>query len=132
MPGKGKRMFVDAKTQQEKTMRDTVYVKLKNLLTGWKIRLKAFDVDDPTPDNQDLKHIIDPNDTNIVRRGSDNRGYDGLGVQQPPYFASSGDVTVDCTADANGVARLANGELPKLQMTDHPGDNVRVAFIYLK
>ena len=132
MPGKGKRMFVDAKTQQETAMRDTVYVKVKSLPPGWKIRLKALDVDDPTTDELDPQHVIDSNDTASIKRGNDNRGYDNLGIQQPPYFESSGDVTEDCTVDAQGVAKLANGELPKLQMTDHAGDNVRVAVIFLK
>ncbi len=132
MPGKGKRMFVDAKTPQETAMRDTVYVKVKSLPPGWKIRLKSFDVDDPTPDSLDPKHDIDSNDTATIKRGNDNRGYDNLSIQQPPYFVSSGDVTEDCTVDTDCVAKLTNGELPKLQMTDHPGDNVRVAVIFLK
>lgn len=125
MLGKGKRMFVDAKSQTETGMRDTVYVKVRaQFPQGTKVYLKAFDVDDPTPDPE---YVIDPNDAGGIQRGNDNRGYDNLGGQQPPHFVSSGDVTVTCTMDAQGIARLDNGELPKLQMTDHPGDNVRVA-----
>ncbi len=133
MPGGGKRMFVDAKTPSESAMRDTVYVKVKSdAPEGWKVKLKAFDVDDPTTDKVDPNHVIDTNDTATRKQGNDNRGYDSLGIQQPPYFVSSTDETVVCTIDSQGVARLDNGQLPKLQMTDHPGDNVRVAAIFLK
>ena len=131
MPGKGKRMFVDAKSQTETKTRDTVYVKITGVPQGTKVYLKALDVDDPTPDSLDPEHLIDPNDNEDIQRGDDNRGYDSLGFHQPPHFVSSGDVTVTCTVDANGIAKLDNGELPKLQMTDHPGDNVRVAAAFL-
>jgi hypothetical protein len=136
MPGKGKRMFVDAKTPQETGFRDTVYVKVTGLLPGMKCRLKAFDVDDPTVDP---KHIIDTTDVgslvekNLVERGNDNRGTDFDGNLEPPVFISTGDVTVDCVADAQGVAKLDNEgrALPMLRMTHNPGDNVRIAFIPL-
>ncbi len=132
MPGKGRRIFPDRKTVDDTTARNEVYVKVTGVPQGWKVRLKAFDVDDPTPDSLDPDHVIDENDDSSTERGNDNNGYDGLGMQQPPYFESSGDVSEDCTVDANGVAKLVNGQMPKLVLTMQPGDNLRVAAILLK
>lgn len=132
MPGKGKRIFVDAKTQTETNMRSSVYVKVKSLPPGWKIRLKSFDVDDPTPESLDpYPYVIDSNDTQAVKKGGDNRAYSVFGPVTP-FFESNFDVIENCTVDAQGVARLSNGELPKLIMTDYAGDNVRVAVILVK
>jgi hypothetical protein len=132
MPGKGKKIFPDKISPTDTTERNTVYVKVTGVPQGWKVRLKVFDVDDQTPDSLDPQHVIDENDDASAKRGNDNRGYDGLGMQQPPYFESSGDVTLDCTVDATGVAKLAGGQMPKIVLTMQPGDNLRVAAILLK
>jgi len=50
----------------------------------------------------------------------------------PLCFVSSSNDTVICTIDSEGVARLDNGELPKLKMPHHPGDNCRVAAVLVK
>jgi hypothetical protein len=122
MPGKGKKIFPDAQAPDDETARNEVLVKVTGVPQGWKVRLKVFDVDDPTP--EEFPYVIDVEDTESVKKGTDNRG-------ESCIFESSEAGTVDCTVDANGIARV-DGELPQLILPMNPGDNIRVAGIILK
>ena len=125
MPGKGKLIYPDAKAPDDETPRNEVFVKVTGVPQGWKVRLKVFDVDDPATEELDPNHVIDDNDTAGVKQGNDNKG-------AVAYFESSGWDTEDGTIDASGMAKLTNGQMPKLILPMQPGDNLRVAAILLK
>ncbi len=114
MPGKGKKIFPDAKDKDDETARNEVYVKVKGAHEGTKIYLKVIDVDDPTPDTT---NVIDNNDED-GEVGDDNR--------DTAFFTAGNTTQIECTADSEGVAKI-DGELPKLSVGMQPGDNYRVA-----
>ena len=121
--GGGKRIFV--KSSNQTVSGDVqVYVKVGNVPPGSTCILKAFDVHNPAPAS-----ILGGVQTNS---GNDNGGkmFTGSTYRAPHFVVNNvliGDVVSNCKVDAGGVARLASGALPKLQITTYPSDNVRVA-----
>lgn len=123
MTGKGKRIFPDAKTPTDQAARNEVYVKVKGAPEGWKVYLKAFDVDDPTLPAKDPENIVDANDAG-GEKGGDNRG-------AAPVFTSGNATQIECIVGADGFAKIG-GDFPKLKVGTQPGDNYRVAVTLLK
>jgi hypothetical protein len=110
--GGGVRMFPDALSPTVSGFRNTVIVNVKTIpaLPGQTIRLKSFDVDDPS---SDTGGIIDTNDYFGRPSGNDNRG--------TPKTGQLSQTTL--TLDSQGKAFAV------LTVPAQPGDNVRVAAV---
>jgi hypothetical protein len=119
MLGHGQRVFPDRKTKDDSTPRNRVYVVVKTGMPNLTVRLKAFDVDDPSNDPE-----IDPNDEPVPGRGEDNGG--NIGNLPPPTAFFPGLAEVECVTDSLGIAKR-NGNFPQLVVSMQPGDNFRVA-----
>lgn len=124
---KGKRVFPDRKVPNETTQRNRVFVRVKVGTPNMQVTLKAFDVDDPTSDT-----TIDPNDSTTLGVGDDNRtaavGNGSTHAEpKPPFFVVNNSTTLTCTTNSEGIAVIANGTLPAMEVGWQPGDNYRVA-----
>jgi hypothetical protein len=105
-------MFPDALTPSSSGFRNTVIVNIKTtpVLPNQSVRLKSFDVDDPS---SDTGGIIDTNDYFGFPGGNDNRG--------APKAGQLSQTTA--TLDSQGKAFAV------LTVPVQPGDNLRVAAV---
>ena len=110
--GGGMRVFPDQISPTDNnTLRNRVQIRVKTTppLPGQVVRLKSFDVDDPTKENDQTK--VDDNDFAGFAVGNDNRGLPNTGqlAQVTLTLNAQGEATTDFTVTMN------------------PGDNFRVA-----
>ena len=112
--GRGIRIYPDATSPTDNTAgRNVVRVRVKTTpaVTNYPVRLRWFDVDDPTSEGSDMRFVIDANDGVNAPRGNDNRG-GGAGVAQTI-------LTLDNTGQA----------VTDFDVSWQPGDNFRIAAI---
>jgi hypothetical protein len=129
MPGKGKRVFPDAKDKNDHTERNRVKVKVKTAPGAVEnIYLKAFDVDDPTENDPD--RIIDGNDGPQLKNGDDNKTIDNLGMPFPGVFAANESQSITLKVGSDGIATLPNGGDVEFIVGMQPGDNYRIAVAF--
>jgi len=126
MPGKGKRIFPDAKDKDDQVERKRVKVKVKTAPGAvLNIYLKAFDVDDPTQSDPD--RIVDGNDGPQLQNGDDNKTIDNLGMPFPGVFAANESQSITLHVGSDGIATLPNGGNVEFIVGMQPGDNYRIA-----
>lgn len=112
--GGGLRIYPDATAPTDNVAgRNTVRVRVRTTpaVTNHPVRLRWFDVDDPTLEAIDMRFVIDANDAISERRGNDNRG-GGAGISQTI-------LTLDNTGQA----------VTDFDVSWQPGDNFRIAVI---
>lgn len=113
--GGGQRFFPDDLSPTDTaTPRNKVraFIRVTPNMSSYVVRMKAIDVDDPTPDSSDSNggpRIVDPGDNSAPESGNDNRG--------SAVFASN----VIATLSAQSTAEF------ELIMPIQPGDNLRLA-----
>jgi hypothetical protein len=85
-------------------------------MPGRQVRLRALDVDDPTPYSEDGGYVVDANDNLAggTPRGGDNRGTPAAGTLAATLL----------TLDGQGKAQT------DLTLPMQPGDNLRVAAVF--
>jgi hypothetical protein len=116
----GLRYFSDGADKNATFHRTRINVKVKMAgAAGKSVKLKAFDVDDPTPSEWDLENVVDPNDAANGAAGGDN---DTTGVFASTFATSSTD-TITTTLDGNGEATV------EFITTQKPGANYRIAAV---
>jgi hypothetical protein len=129
MPGKGLRIFHDARNNTDTTPRNQVYAKVGLAGATGSVSLRIIDVDDPTPSagpgDPDYQHLVDPNDAS-GERGDDNTG--DLGGGRSAVFVANNSNELICTLDSDGYARVS-GQYPVINVSMRPGDNYRLAVV---
>jgi hypothetical protein len=114
MPGHGLRIFPEAISRTDTAERDKVKVVVQTVPgISEAVRLKAFDVDDPTVDPTNL---VDFNDEANSQKGCDNWSGGHVGE-----FESTLSATITLTLDGDGFANT------KFVVGTQPGDNYRIA-----
>jgi len=114
----GKRYFTDGADKNATFHRTRINIKVKMAgAAGKSVKLKAFDVDDPTPAEWDaVPAVIDTNDTNGPT-GNDNTT---TGVFAGTFSTSTTNI-ITTTLDGNGMATV------EFITTQKPGANFRIA-----
>jgi hypothetical protein len=129
MPGKGVRIFPDARTNTDTTPRNQVYAKVGLAGATGSVTLRIIDVDDPSPSavptDPDYQHLVDPNDA-TGERGDDNTG--DLGGGRSAVFAANNSNELTCAFGSDGYARI-NGQYPVINVSMRPGDNYRLVVV---
>jgi len=120
----GQRIFPGKKTPSD-TLRNKVTLKVDVGIPNAQVYVKAFDVDDPTPTDDDEKdngtYLIDPNDSNTVGVGNDNREDHVIpSGKEAGFFTSSNTATANKQSDAEGIAEF------EFNVGMQPGNNYRV------
>ena len=116
----GKRYFTDGDGPSATSHRTRINVKVKMAgAAGKRVKLKAFDVDDPTPADWDADNpnLIDPNDATSGPGGDDNNTGSGL---FSGTFSTSTTNTITTTLNGNGEATV------EFITTQKPGSNYRI------
>ena len=135
MPGRGKRLIVDAKAQGSFGVpRNKVRLHVSCPYqegSGKKVYLKIFDVDDPTPEKFDRSNIVDSNG----RSGADNFGSEATRTREFSFPAQSSVANPQTQFNAQSLYQVSascevtmpeNGEaVIDFVTTAQPGDNFR-------
>ncbi len=127
LPGRGRRIFPDKKNMND-AIRNKAVLQIHTTpkAPGIKVYLKAFDVDDATPEDFDSdSNTQDPVIDTNGRKGNDNKDNDPTRLKTGQFIVGgvkAGERAV--TLDPNGDARVI------FETTMQPGDNFRVALAF--
>ncbi|MCF6237633.1 MAG: hypothetical protein L3J79_02265 [Candidatus Marinimicrobia bacterium] len=119
----GSRVFPGKKKPNDPEALNTVNLKIDIGIPDQEIFVKAFDVDDPTPNDFDEFNgsaVIDPNDIDGKPTGSDNLA-DHFNTPKEGVFVTTGTRGATVTTDSNGEVTL------EFKVGMQPGNNYRIA-----
>lgn len=123
LPGRGSRIFPDQRNKSDH-LRNQAILKIHaapGMAQGNKVYLRAFDVDDATPESFDEDHKIDTD-----RSGNDNKDTDPTRAKSGQFIVGGQRMgsRIELPLDVNGDASVI------FETTIQPGDNFWVALAF--